>query len=389
MNTNRITLIDELRGFSLLGILLANLLIFQYGIFGKDEIAFFDLPKWDITGYYFTKIFIESSFMPIFAFIFGYALILMADKLQDKQLPIKRYFFRRFIALMIFGFLHTYFIWEGDILLTYGSIGIILLMFLKRKPKTLLVWFIIFSSIIVLLGIGGTEEEAGILYSEETITTFLQESTAIYQTGSYSEIRDHRMNDTPFELGEMELMIILIMAPLMILPMFLIGMYAAHRKWLEQPKYFKRLAILLVPIGLLFKIAPYFITFYDFSMLGGNVLALGYVFLFAHLYEKFRASRFMAAFEQFGKLSLTNYILMSVIFTLIFYAYGLGLFAKVGIWLAVFIAIIVYTLQVIFSNLYLKHFKQGPLEWIIRVIVYWNFKSKPKMKKVQEVDNAI
>ncbi|MFC4403030.1 DUF418 domain-containing protein [Gracilibacillus xinjiangensis] len=385
MNTKRITLIDGLRGFSLLGILLANLLIFQFGIYGKDEIAFFDVPKWDITGYYFTEIFIETSFMPIFTFIFGYALILMANKLQAKQLPIKRYFFRRFIALIILGFIHSYFIWEGDILLTYGTMGLILLLFIKRKPKTLLVWFIILTSIIFLLGFGGTGEETDYLYSEETITTFLEESTAIYQTGSYTEILDHRMNDMPMELSDGEVIAIMLMTPLMILPMFLIGMYAAHRKWLEKPQYFKRFAIFIVPIGLLFKISPYFISFFDFSIIGGNILAIGYIFLFAHLYQKYNESRIVSAFEQFGKLSLTNYIMQSVIFTLIFYGYGLGLFAKIGIWLAALMGIVICTGQVLLSNWYMNHFKQGPLERIMRMFVYWNFKSKPKVKRVPEM----
>ncbi|SER68275.1 uncharacterized protein SAMN04487944_10843 [Gracilibacillus ureilyticus] len=385
MNTNRISLIDGLRGFSLLGILLANLLIFQYGMFGKDEIAFYDLPGWDMAGYYFMEIFVETSFMPIFSFIFGYSLILMVHKLQEKQLPVKRYFFRRFLALMVFGLLHMYFIWDGDILFAYGSLGIILLMYLKRKPKTLLVWFIILASINFLFGFGGTAEESDLLYSKETITAFLQESTVIFQNGSYSEITDHRLNDTPMELSDGEMIAIMILAPFTIMPMFLLGMYAAHRKWLLKPQYFKKMALLLIPIGLLLKISPYFISIVDFSMTGGSVLALGYVFLFSHFYQKWNQHHVIKAFEKFGKLSLTNYILQSIIFTLIFYGYGLGLFAKLGVWAAALIGIVIYTLQVVFSNWYMNHFKQGPLERIIRMVVYWSFKSKPKEKKPVEL----
>lgn len=89
VNNQRIGLIDSLRGFSLLGILLANLLWFQYGIYGTLETEVSTLTSVSKVFYVITKIFIENSFMPILAFIFGYSLILMKQSLERQRLGVK------------------------------------------------------------------------------------------------------------------------------------------------------------------------------------------------------------------------------------------------------------------------------------------------------------
>ena len=135
MKTSRVKAIDALRGFSLLGILLANMLIFQYGIWGKDELQYYSVSPTDKVFYYVIKIFVESSFMPIFTFLFGYSMIKMNQSLQMKGMKIKRTFIKRSIILVVIGFLHSEFLLEGDILLFYGCMMIFLLMFLNLLLK--------------------------------------------------------------------------------------------------------------------------------------------------------------------------------------------------------------------------------------------------------------
>lgn len=116
INGERLQIIDGIRGLSLAGILMANMLIFQYGIWRKEEIHLYSPSKMDSVAYTFTKIFIEGSFMPIFAFLFGFGMIKMKQSLDRKALKYKRYFFRRFLFLLVVGFLHSTYLWEGDIL---------------------------------------------------------------------------------------------------------------------------------------------------------------------------------------------------------------------------------------------------------------------------------
>lgn len=377
--TNRINSIDGIRGWSLFGILLANLLIFQYGIYGKDEISYFDLSSSNLFSYYFVKIFIEGAFMPIFTFLFGYSLILMRNSLERKQLRIKWHLFRRFIVLIILGWLHSTFLWEGDILSLYGLMGIYLLMFVNRKPKTLLIWGVILFTILSIGSLFDYGEEFE-LSSPEKMATYLDETLSVYSAGTYAEIKDHRNNVDPMELSGQEAALMLILLPIVLVPMFLFGMYAAHKKWLLDPlkekKQYLTWFIILIPLGLFLKTTPYlFKDLVDLSIIGGTVLPIGYICLFAFAYSKLHAHRLLTAFENVGKLSLTNYIMQTVICTFIFYGYGLGLFAKLGVTAAIFLGIVIFSVQVIASTLYLKHFNQGPLEKLMRVCVYLRISS--------------
>ena len=376
-NAKRIGSIDGIRGWSLFGILLANLLIFQYGIFGKDEISYFNLSSSNLVSYYFVKVFIEGAFMPIFTFLFGYSLILMRNSLKRKQLRVKWHLFRRFISLMILGVLHGTFLWEGDILLFYGLMGIFLLLFVNRKPKTLLIWGALLFTIISIGSLFDSGEEFE-LTSPEKMATYLDETMSVYSTGTYTSIKDHRNNVDPMELEGAEVALMLILMPLILSPMFLFGMYAAHRKWLLDPlkeKYIYLIVFsILIPLGLLLKATPYVMNdihwLPDMSIVGGSLLPIGYICLFAFAYSKLHPHRLLTAFESVGKLSLTNYIMQTVICTFIFYGYGLGFFAKLGVTATILLAIMIFALQVLGSTLYLKYFNQGPLEKLIRIFVY-------------------
>lgn len=373
----RIGSIDGIRGWSLFGILLANLLIFQYGIYGKDEISYFDLSQSNLFSYYFVKIFIEGAFMPIFTFLFGYSLILLRNSLERKKLRIKWHLFRRFIVLMILGGLHSTFLWEGDILFVYGLMGIFLLMFVNRKPKTLLIWGVLLFATFSIISLFDSGEEFE-LTNPEKMETYLDETMSIYGAGTYAEIKDHRNNVDPMELSGGEAVLLLILMPVLLVPMFLFGMYAAHRKWLLDPLKKKQQyliwLLILIPLGLLLKAAPYLFNeagwSFGMSGIGGTVLPIGYICLFAFAYSKLHTRRLLSGFENVGKLSLTNYIMQTVICTFIFYGYGFGLFAKLGVTASLFLGIFIFSVQVMASTLYLKIFNQGPLEKLMRVFVY-------------------
>ncbi len=367
-------LVDALRGWSLFGILVANLLIFQYGIFGKDDISFFNLSAIDYGGYVSIKILVENSFMPIFTFLFGYSLILMRNRLKAKGRRVKWHLFRRFLVLLLFGFLHSTFLWEGDILFLYGAVGMCLLFFVNRKRKTLLIWCVILFSLLTLISSFGGEEEP--LTSEEKMGVYLNETMEVYGTGSYEMIKNHRNHVDPIEMSGGVAVFVILFIPILILPMMLLGMYAAHVGLLNTSKIklFQYISIICFPLGLLLKASLYLSKEIngvpDMSIIGGSVLAIGYIGLFSYLYGKSRNAQFFQGFINLGKLSLTNYILQTVICTTVFYGYGLGLFGKMGIVLSLLFGISLFILQVVGSTLYLKRFRQGPLEKVMRTFVY-------------------
>lgn len=379
----RIHAIDGIRGFSLFGILLANMLIFQYGLWGKDEIHLFELSRVDQYTYTLTKIFIEGSFMPIFTFLFGYSMIMMKNSLERKNLRVKWHLFRRMIMLIVIGLLHSIYFWEGDILFLYGAMGILLLMFVNRKPKTILIWGV---SLFLLFGIGSFFGEEELQQADMDFTdAYIEKTTEIYSSGTYAEIKDYRNNneEDPLskELGESKMVFLVLLTPLVIAPMFLFGMYAAKRKMFFRPHKEKRFYwigfILCLPVGLLLNIIGYFYSDNNWAMgsamIGEILLAFGYIFLVALLYCRKSKFRILTYLESIGKLSLTNYIMQTVICTTIFYGYGFALFGRAGVTDGILLGIVVFALQIYFSTIYLNHFRYGPLEKVIRSFTYLSF----------------
>jgi uncharacterized protein len=385
MMDQRVQMIDGMRGFSLLGILLANMLIFQYGLWGKDELQLFHLFMGDQLAYTWLKIFVEGSFMPIFMFLFGYSMIKMKEKLEANHGKVKRHFFRRFLLLMVFGFLHGMFLFEGDILLSYGFLGVMIMAFINRKKKTLLIWSISLFVLGALASFGSTTmvEEPK---DRERMEEYVSKAINIYSVGSYEEITDFRMSaEDPLGLTDMEYLLLFIIAPFSMFPMFLCGMYAAKSSWFLNPEKDRTRylwwTLLLVPTCLVLKSVPILFPDSPWSGVAGAfgmpLLGLGYIFAFALLYAK-GANPLLRLFEKVGRLSMTNYLLQSVICSTIFYGYGLGFYGKMGVFNGILLSFVIYGLQMIFSHWYITKWKLGPFEWLLRIgtNLTWNGKTK-------------
>ncbi len=390
---SRIHIIDGLRGFSLLGILMANMLIFQYGIWGKEQIQLYAIPPFDSITYQLVKIVIEGSFMPIFTFMFGFSMIKMKESLEAKGLGTKRFFARRFLLLIVLGIIHSEFLWEGDILAFYGMMGFFLLLFMNRKPKTLLVWGVVVLFVISLLGLVPEEKNNPEAVADQArMEAYVQKTMTVYGTGTYDEISLHRKTEDPLGLPDYVMAVILLLAPIMTVPMFLFGMYAAKSRWFEKPdeeraSYFRKMLIFL-PIGLLLKSVKVLAPGYWWSgvgdISGGVILAIGYLFAFVWLFSKSESSAWLLRFQAVGKLSLTNYLLQTVICTTIFYGYGLGLFGKLGVLAGCGLALVIYVIQLFVSPLYLKQFRYGPVERLLRMWTNFSWSGSPKPKQLPD-----
>jgi uncharacterized protein len=72
-------------------------------------------------------------------------------------------------------------------------------------------------------------------------------------------------------------------------------------------------------------------------------------------------------------MAFTSYLAQSVIFGWLFYGYGLGLFGRLGVAAALAIGVSVYLLQIAFSAFWLRRFRFGPVEWLWRSAMYWEW----------------
>lgn len=382
---NRIDMIDAMRGASLFGILLANMLIFQYGIWGKDEISFYSLSQANHTAYDVIKIAIEGSFMPIFTFLFGFSLVKMKEKLEGKALKYKRYFVRRFLALLLLGILHGTYLWEGDILTFYGMMGFFLLLFLNRKSNTILIWAVILLCLTSLLGYGGYEETKK---EQKQMETYVRDTIEIYSTGTYPEIKEHRNNEIPLDISDGLFLFILALAPLISAPLFLLGIYSAKIELFTMPQLEKKqykLGSILVPVGLALKSCSLFFPDFNWSevfhFIGANLLSIGYIFLFAFLFTLSKEGMIKKAFISVGKLSLTNYLMQTIICTTFYYGYGFGYFGKSSVIEGITLAIGIFIIQMIASTLYLRIAKQGPIERVLRIVTNLSIKGPNNRKQ--------
>lgn len=384
---SRIRIIDVIRGFCLLGILLSNMLIFQYGIYGKDEMQYFSPSKLDEFMHQSLLIAVEGSFMPIFMFLFGYSLYKLREGLMSKGIKPGGSLVRRFIMLIVLGLMHSLLLWEGDILLAYGVTGFCLLLFVKRKPKTLIIWGIALTLLLagINYGIGeGTPKE------QERMQEYVMQSITIYGEGTHEEIMAFRLNEDPLDLPVAGMVALMIFMPLIMLPMFLFGIAAAKVQWFHNPKrerqrYALATAIML-PLGLLLKSLGVLQKDWDWSgvalHIGASMLALGYIFgLALVLSNAAKSSVVISAFEAVGRMSLTNYLMQTVICTTLFYGYGLSWFGEIGVLNGMLLALFIYAAQAVVSSFLLFRFKNGPLERLLRMWTYWSVNGKPRQTR--------
>ncbi|WP_096438975.1 DUF418 domain-containing protein [Alteribacter populi] len=382
----RLSHLDSLRGFALFGILLVNSLYFQYGMFGfKNFEPVFGATESGTTS--MIQLFFEGSFYPLFSMLFGFGAVLIWQRLQERGQSFGGLYFRRMLILIFLGIIHTYFIWDGDILLSYGICGLFLLLFIKRKPKTILAWVLGLAIFLVLPSLMPDDGSA----DDMTFTNIKEQEISALSEGSYLDVVVHRLTADPFQDVEFGIIYTITMSFVMglqIIMLFLLGAYLAKKGWIHRPEESKKPLLIMTlvfgTIGLITKAGDVFTNQYQleyFSMiLGGPMLTLGYIGAFMLLFQAGILEKLFRGFGYVGRMALTNYLSQSIIMTTLYYGYGFGLFGEVGIPIGVLIVLGVFILQIFISRWWLKHFQYGPVEWFWRVGTYMRSQSLKRKK---------
>nr|WP_225970042.1 DUF418 domain-containing protein [Bacillus pumilus] len=371
---SRVELIDSLRGFSLLGILIVNMLNFQYDY---DFEKMFDSSFWGQEfGVYVTEILFQGSFYPIFSFLFGYSFIKLIESTKARGLNTNAIVVRRGFGLIVLGMLHYIFIWNGDILLYYGACTFFLMMFLSSRIKTMLIW----SGVLGALSLVIVPYMMKLVYGTDELLT------DVYAKGAYGDILLSRIT---VEDDMLIVTIILAIVSITLMPILgflfgtisvgpfaLLGMAIGKKGHLteeDRGMAYRRGWVWMIVVGLALKCATFIdAPWSEFVMiLGGYVLAIGYIQAFIVFYYSKAAQGLKRLLAGLGRLSLSNYLAQSIICTTIFYSYGLGLFGQMGSMFGLLLALGLYTAQLFISYLYLKKWRRGPVEWMMGKLVYW------------------
>ena len=379
MNTNttlqRDLLPDVLRGFALFGILLVNLSYFSHhsseGISGQDVAGVGN----SIATVVMITLF-QGKFYLLFSFLFGYSsyYVTKGDKSGSPRFAL------RSLVLIVLGVIHFTLLWHGDILFLYGVFGLILLAFMFRKDRTLVVWA------WVLWGV------SGLLLVAVSLLTWLAEVTgvelegftndldAVMASGSFTEAIVPRL-----ELWTVGVSGGVLLQGGLVFAAFLVGVLAARKGLLGAKVSELRSGVMMrwgfgvgLPIQFLsamlyvqneLSATPSEAVYLGSLTLGfmtAPLLSMGYLGLMVVLVQ--RKPELVAWMKYPGRASLTNYLVQSVVLSMIFGAWGLGLFRAVDYWVALLIGVAIYIVLAGISVLWLSRFRQGPMENLMAVL---------------------
>ena len=386
----RIQSLDVIRGFALLGILVMNIQSFSMPIAAyTNPTAFGDLTGINAWVWTLGHLFIDAKFMSLFSMLFGVGIILFCENLERKGIHNIALHRRRMLWLLVFGLLHAYLIWDGDILFTYAVCGFIVSAFRHHSVKSL--WTIG----ICLLGIGWllatslqwilpfmATDDIQMLNDDWAPSAQMISEQINIMTGSWLPRFSLRAENSL----SMQTVVFLFYSVWRVAGLMLIGM-ALHKQGVFEGRIHNstlgRSAVILLAFGLL--IVGYG-AFYNhshewrlefslslgtnFNYIGSVLMAIGYLYLWVIIVKCGWLIGLTQRLAYVGRMAFTNYISQSLICTLLFYGSGLGLFGQVARWQQLLIVVAIWALQITWSQWYLRRFNYGPLEWAWRRLTY-------------------
>lgn len=383
----RIQLLDITRGVAVFGILLANMRFFNTSFQALQWDIELWPAFWDRAVLTFLDIFVTGKFIAIFSFLFGYGMIVLRDRTSAAHRRFVPLYIRRLGALAVFGLLHGWFIWFGDILFHYALLGFALLLFHKRRAGTVLAWAVfllmLVPTLVLVSGIAAVPPELTPEF-EAKVRQLIARDEAAY-IGDYATVQRQRLADWTTSAANH-----LLFYP-QILGMFLLGVYFAKVRWLHDAAAHRAVLVkvawltgalglplnFVVPVLQLAggKATAILVNQLDVVriLVGAPMMGLFYVTMLALLLGRRPAwTQALEPLARVGRMAFTNYIMQSVVCTWIFYGYGLGWYGKVGPLAGLLLSAAIFSVQIILSSWWLGRFRLGPLEWLWRIITYWS-----------------
>lgn len=376
----RIISIDVMRGFALLGIFVVNMLFFHSPYIYINPYTWFQNPS-DYETFKMIDIFVQGSVYPLFSMLFGYGLAMQFLKSTANGGTFAKFAVRRLTVLLIIGCIHAFLIWAGDILITYALAGFVLILMIRLKP----IWLLLISIFLFLI-------PNGLLYGLVYLGSFLEPNATIiytgiqeieasivaYGQGSWGDIFSQRLADWLYMSGNGLIVISMLFT---IVPFLLLGAAAAKWKLIERARelkvYWMITVLVMLIVGTVIKWLPYLLEANLFTMgiqdtFGGPLQAIAYAGIIALVCSIPYVAKILSPISKVGRMSMTTYLMQSIIATTIFYAYGFGLYGKIDLSTGTWMAIGIYAFQVVFAEIWFTKFKQGPVEMLWRKLTYLN-----------------
>ncbi len=390
--TERIRVIDILRGFALFGVLLINIGGFELP--GQTWTGLADrVALWPIL------VLGDSKFWTLFSFLFGLGFALQMQRAARRGANFLAFYPRRLLVLLLFGLLHYVLLFDGDILFEYAVVGFVLLLLRKASNRAALV--LALACLLIPIGRHALKvrrsevqrsnlEAARVAAQRKAEERRLEQETArVLTQGSFSQAVAYRarrfvphrlsVDETFFYLGG-------------VFPLFLFGLLVGRRRIFENMgEYLPLIRKVLwwtLAFGVLFAATSVTGKWPDATLpydtptplwrgllwyVGTPCLSFSYTCIIIVLAQRDLWQRHLAALAAVGRTALSNYLLQSLVFSAIFQHYGMGLAGRVGPSLELALTTVIYGLQLLLSVWWLRRFRFGPAEWLWRTLTYGSF----------------
>lgn len=381
---DRLAVVDALRGFALFGILLANILYWSgWGMATDAQRLAWGGPTGDLWQYRLHHLLVDGKFYTVFSFLFGAGFALQLERLLRRGHDGLRIYRRRVLVLLGIGLVHSFLIWDGDILVLYAVLGLVLPLFHRWSSRALVLAALVLVFIVPIAGmalfdaLGWKPQEA--LYAQSfRIAESLGANTAPDQTIVWMQREDLRgfaawlASGPSYSLGlRLETWRIAKVLGIMLLGMAA-GRGLADGTLLADRTLLKRVLAAGMLIGVPASVAYAWQRGQgqaDWPSLIGTVpLAMAYAAAFALAWP--HASRWLGIFVAPGRMALTNYLAHSVLGVVLFYGVGFGLVGRLPIWGFYGYAVALFASQILFSRWWLARHAQGPMEALWRRWTY-------------------
>ncbi|HDS7054891.1 TPA: DUF418 family protein [Klebsiella pneumoniae subsp. pneumoniae] len=363
--------LDFVRGVAILGILLLNI-----SAFGLPKAAYLN-PAWsgsaslsDAWTWALLDLLAQVKFLTLFALLFGAGLQLLLPR-------GKRWIQSRLTLLALLGFIHGLFFWDGDILLAYALVGLVSWRMVREAHhvkslfNTGVVLYLTGIAVLVLLGmISGTAANRS--WAPDAANLQYEQYWKLHGGMEAVSNRADMLSDNLLALGAQY--------GWQLAGMMLMGAALMRSGWLKGQfslRHYRRTGALLVAAGMAVNLPAIFAQWYlawgyrwcAFLLqapreLSAPLQAIGYAALAWGYWPQLCRFRLVGAIACVGRMALTNYLLQTLICTTLFY--HLGLFMRFDrLQLLAFVPPI-WAVNLLVSSLWLRRFRQGPVEWLWR-----------------------
>lgn len=403
--TQRIATLDVVRGAAILGILFVNIEPFSFpeGFNRHYEEMFAGLG--DQVVRWATRILVEGKIYTLFSLLFGLGAAVQAERAASRGRSFGALFCRRLLALLAIGVLHDVLLWNGRILIAYAVLGFLIIPFVRRRPRTLLIWAgsllllpLLAMPVVSLAMRPGQQPSAPETAVEEPAPPDRDDDrreemlTEIrrFREGAYTGMLEARLRSLALALRST------LMFSTYMLAAFLLGIWTWKTRVFQQPERHLRLVrgVLLwgLAVGIAGQLAfflprafverspsPAVIAIMIAGFVFGNpALCMAYAAGLVLLLRRSAVRRLTFPLQAAGRLTLSNYVLQSVLCTTVFYSYGLGLYGRTGPLANLGIVLAVFVIQLAASVWWARRFRYGPMEWVWRLATY---ASAPRMRR--------